>query len=523
MDIKRCGLRAPTIRGRAWWRAVAGWALPGVLGLAATTAMASIPATPVMTLYRFNGDIELPYFERESFERRGARSPAGTLAQGTTLIPCLPVRHGRAVTDDKGTPFVGFEIVVDSRNATPEAAARLVEAIAARKALKVRNHHCGRGVRHVIDVRNLYAMEKRPFFDPPGAGTGRPGAAGGPDAIVRAFHNSALCAQANGRLMQRRQALKAAWDGFSRENAGRWPAGDMARARHLDFTMRTALFEGHLERGCNAYGACERNIVALSIRNRAVESCVRRQGCAATGDFESVATAVSQYNIWDEYLTQISGLAACFLRDDLATEDHYRRLQAMYAQNVGDVQRILFGTDADLKELFPGAALADIKRTAHYYHAPAMGKCFPRHPRVEYMAGAVARHGGDFALIANTRIEVGDKVGKDYRFRSVRVEETEARDIVDVRDEYPGFLVDGRKVTLAPPTGCRPYGIPAGCPLGEVGRYRKTPSWLDAGKPLGLNCTIADRAAQCDAPVRLVNVQVGGACDTQMRPVSGVH
>ena len=152
-----------------------------------------------------------------------------------------------------------------------------------------------------------------------------------------------------------------------------------------------------------------------------------------------------------------------------------------------------------------------------------MGKCFPQHPRVEYMAGAVARHGGDFALIANTRIEVGDKVGKDYRFRSFRVEETEARDIVDIRDDYPGFLVDGRKVTLAPPSGCRPYGIPAGCPLGEVGRYRKTPSWLDAGKALGLNCTIADRAAQCDAPARLVNVQVGGVCDTQMRPVSGVH
>ena len=523
MDIKRCGPRAPTIRGLAWWRAAAGWALPGVLGLAATTAMASIPATPVMTLYRFNGDIELPYFERESFERRGATSPAGTLAQGTTLIPCLPVRHGRALTDDKGTPFVGFEIVVDARSATPEAAARLGEAIAGRKTLMVRNHHCGRGVRHVIDVRNLYAMEKRPFFDPPAAGTGRPEAVGGPDGIVRAFHNSARCAQANGRLMQRRQALKAAWDGFSRENAGRWPAGDMARARHLDFTMRTALFEGHLERGCNAYGACERNIVALSIRNRALERCFAREGCRASGDFEGVASSVSQYNIWDEYLTQISGLAACFLRDDLATEDRYRRLQAMYAQNVGDVQRILFGTDADLKELFPGAALADIKRTAHYYHAPAMGKCFPRHPRVEYMAGAVARHGDDFALIANTRIEVGDKVGKDYRFRSFRVEETEARDVVDIRDDYPGFLVDGRKVTLAPPSGCRPYGIPAGCPLGEVGRYRKTPSWLDAGKPLGLNCTIADRAAQCDAPARLVNVPVGGVCDTQMRPVSGVH
>ena len=105
----------------------------------------------------------------------------------------------------------------------------------------------------------------------------------------------------------------------------------------------------------------------------------------------------------------------------------------------------------------------------------------------------------------------------------MRVEETEARDIVDIRDDYSGFVVDGRKVTLAPPSGCRPYGIPAGCPLGEIGRYRKTPSWLDAGKPLGLNCKIADRAAQCDSPARLLTVEVGGACDAQMRPVAGVH
>ena len=93
------------------------------------------------------------------------------------------------------------------------------------------------------------------------------------------------------------------------------------------------------------------------------------------------------------------------------------------------------------------------------------------------MAGAVARHGDDFALIANTRIEVGDKVGKDYRFRSFRVEETEARDVVDIRDDYPGFLVDGRKVTLAPPSGCRPYGIPAGCPPGAASGRRRRCTW----------------------------------------------
>ncbi|MFN8642775.1 MAG: hypothetical protein U0802_14405 [Candidatus Binatia bacterium] len=75
--------------------------------------------------------------------------------------------------------------------------------------------------------------------------------------------------------------------------------------------MRTALYEGHIGRGCSAYGACERNVIALSIRNRAVERCLAGQGCRQAGDFEGVSSAVAQYNIWDEYLTQTTGPASC--------------------------------------------------------------------------------------------------------------------------------------------------------------------------------------------------------------------
>jgi hypothetical protein len=486
---------------------------------------ADIPATPVLTLYRFNADLTMPYYDIEQFLDRGAVAPAGSLVQGTTLIPCLVVRDGRAVTDSSGTPFVGFEIVVDPRNATPEATARVTEAIAQRKGLMVANHHCGSSVRHVIDVRNLYPMEKVPFFDPPraAASAAENSVSTGPDAVVRAFHNSPQCAQVSQTLTGRRQALHSAWSAFKRDNSAGWPEAELAKAHSLDFTMRTALFEGHLERGCNAYGACERNIVALSIRNRALERCFSREGCGSRGDFVGVSSKVSQYNIWDEYLTQISGLTACYLRSDLATEPKYAKLQAMYAQNVGDVQRILFGTDADLLDLFPGVSLDDVKKTAHYYHAPAMGKCFPQLPGVEYMSGAVAREGGDFALIANTRIQVGDKIGSGYRFRSFGFKETDERDVVTTRDDYPGFVVDARKVSLIPASGCRPYGVPAGCPRDEIGRYRKAPSWLDAGKPLGLSCKIADQSETCAEPPKHITVEVGGMCDTQMRPVSGVH
>ncbi|MCF1182364.1 hypothetical protein L0E83_02805 [Marichromatium gracile] len=488
---------------------------------------AGIPATPVMTLYAFNGPVEVPYYSAERFRPGDPGAPIGTLAQGTSLIPCLVIRDGAPLTDASGTPYVGFEVVVDPRRAGPEARARFLAAVERRKGLEVENHHCEAGVRGVIDVRQLYAMEKAPFFTPPPAG--RPGAtppaaSSQLDRIVRDFHASSECARANARLSGRRGALERAWEDYLARRRSELPLTTLARAKHLDYTLRTALFEGHHARGCNAYGACERNIVALTIRNRAVGQCPRHIGCTFPGDFQGVASKVSQYNIWDEFLTQISGLTACYLRPDLADEPRFAKLQAMYAQSVGDVERILYGDDDDLRAVFPGTDLAKLKRVRHYYHAPAMGKCFPEHPRVEYMSGAVARSGDDFALIANTRIEVGETVGTGYRFKQFRFDELEARDRTWIEDRYPGFVVDGRKVSLRAPSDCRPYGIPAGCRLDDsIGRYRKIPHWADAGEPLEIRCRVIDRGSDCDRDGDGVIARVGGACDREMRPVSGVR
>lgn len=274
-------------------------------------SQAGIPATPVMTLYKFNGKRDLPYYEIASFRERGPSSPAGTLAQGTSLIPCLVIRDGQALTDEKGTPYVGFRILVDPRWATLAATDKFKRASARRKSMRVANHHCDGRVRHVINVRQLYTLNKAPFFDPPGSGrTGRlKGTQNELDEIIRTFHNSSHCAAVNRKLVGRRQALNSAWGRFIAANRRTWPEKTMARAKHLDYTMRTAIYEGHLDRGCNAYGACERNIIALSIRNRGrTGSCLKRQGCRFPGDYQGVSSKVSQYNIWDEYLTQISGL-----------------------------------------------------------------------------------------------------------------------------------------------------------------------------------------------------------------------
>lgn len=489
---------------------------------------AGIPATPVMTLYQFNGKRDLPYYEIESFREQGPSSPAGTLAQGTSLIPCLVIRDGNPLTDDKGTPYVGFRIVLDPRTATPAIAAKFERTVAQRKSMRVSNHHCDNRIRYVINVRRLYALNKAPFFESP-----RPKRVGRIkathselDKIIRTFHNSPHCAAVNRKLIGRRQALSRAWNRFIAEYRDHWPQRTIARAKHLDYTLRTTLYEGHLDRGCNAYGACERNIIALSIRNRARSgSCKPQQGCRFPGDYQGVASKVSQYNIWDGYLTQISGLTSCFLRSDLnqgESADYYARIRAMYEQSLEDVERILYGNDRHLKNIFRQASLSEIKELRHYYHAPAMGKCFPRHKRVEYMSGAVAKRGAHFALIANTRIQVGKRGENGYEFREFRFEETPENDRVAIRDKFPGFEVDARKVSLKGPSNCSPYGIPQGCNHHRIGRYRRTPPWLEAGEPLGLQCRIRDRGENCRGRGNLKTVTVGGPCDTQMRPVTRV-
>lgn len=498
--------------------------LLALLAVAVPGLAQAIPATPVMTAYRFNGALDVPYYGVEDFARRGTRArAAGSLAQGTSVVPCLVMRGGKPLTDSKGTPYVGFEVVVDSRKATRESTDRFQAVFAGRKQRQVQNHHCPKSVRWVTSVRNLYEMSKAPFFDPPPSTPRAPRPASELDAIVRAFHGSRHCRGAQEKLIGRREALADAWSGFARENPARWTAANLTRARHLDYVMRTAIYEGHLDRGCNAYGACERNVIALSIRNRARGACSRAQGCRGEGDFEGVASKVSQYNIWDEYLTQVSGLTSCYLRPDLDGHDRYVRVRGMYEQNRADVEQILFGNDAALSSVFSGATPARMKTLRHYYHPPAMGKCFPGHARVEYMSGAIARRGNDFALLANTRIEVGKKRGSDYEFRSVAIEERPDRDILRMEDRYPGFVVDGRKVSLRKASRCRPYGTPGGCRFEQVGRHRKTPSWLSAGRPIELSCRVRSQGESCGTAPRLESATVGGVCDVAMQPIAGVR
>lgn len=489
----------------------------------AAAAAPAIPATRLLTLYQFNGALDVPFYDVDQFLRHGPIRPAGSLAQGSSVIPCLVVRDGKPVTDTNGTPFVGFDIVINAKHATPDDTARFTAVAAQRKALTVAHHHCPPNTRYVLDVRKLYDLGKPPRFDPPRPSpVAKQKADGELDAIVRSFHASAFCAAANQQLIGRKAALERAWTDFSSAHAGRWSKQSMRRARQLDFVLRTALFEGHLGRGCNAYGACERNAIVLSIRNRARERCLRGQGCRGDGDFEGVATAVSQYNIWDEFLTQSSALTSCFLRPDLQPQTSYAKLQAMYTQSRADAERILFGDEPTLQSSFPTNPLGELRQLRHYYHPQAMGKCFPDHPRLEYISGAVAQRGETYALIANTRVEVGERRGSGYRFRLAEIGSDDERDVVRSIDRYPGFTIDKRKITLRGSSNCTPHGTSARCRHADASRHRRIPAWLATGKPLALECRVRDRGATCTEEATMRTARVGGLCDKEMQPVAGV-
>lgn len=482
-----------------------------------------VPATPVMAVYQFGGDLEVPYFDRQAFAKRGTKSarPAGKLAVGTRVIPCLVLHEGAPLTTSDGTPYVGFEVVFDPKAASPEAVATLEQITERRRGLRVPHHHCPSTTPHVIDVRKLVVNDASPHLSPPPNETSQEHIASSRlDTIVRAFHNSPQCHQANLPLLQRRQRLEQAWESFIEQQRQHWAAKELQRAKHLDYAMRTALFEGHLDRGCSAYGACERNVILLSLRNRARTRCQAWQGCRSRGDYQGVASSVSQYNIWDEYFTQISRVSACYLRSDLAATS---RLAQMYAHTVAQAETILFGKKSELRQLFPEVQLDHLQQLRHYYHPPAMGKCFPEHPRLEYISGAVAQRQRNYVLLANTRIGVDEEAGDGYTFRNAVIESTSEGDRVSLVDAYPGFVVDGRKVSLRAPSSCAPYGLPRGCDFSTIGRYRRTPPWLTAGTPAQMICDVIDRGPSCEEPPTPQRVELGGVCDTEMQPVAKVH
>ena len=100
--------------------------------------------------------------------------------------------------------------------------------------------------------------------------------------------------------------------------------------------------------------------------------------------------------------------------------------------------------------------------------------------------------------------------------------EDRTRDVVRGVDRYPGFVIDGRKISLGRSSGCTPFGVSRGCRFDAVGRYRKTPGWLSSGDAVQLTCRVRSRGEDCRGAASAETVRVGGPCDVAMQPIAGV-
>jgi hypothetical protein len=498
-----------------------------LVGLCAEAAWA-VPAAPIMTPYRFNTRRATPYYSTVSVMSQKTPKRVGVIEQGTPLVPCVPLVNGQALHSSSGTPYVGFSVLLDIKKATAQSLELLGKRRLEQSRLQVLNHHCPALPKHVLKLKTLILAKSALVIEPPLSDLPSKkkvllGKTSALEDVVRAFHASSQCVMAQSSLLDRRLSLKSAWSSFAKAHAAVVDKAKMSRARSLDMVLRTSLFEGHLDRGCSAYGACERNIIALSIRNRALGRCAAWQGCREKGDFEGVATSISQYNIWDIYPTQVSSLTGCFLRKELSRDPHYAKLQNMAAQSLGDLEAILFGDETRIAGLFPDNAMRQLKRLRHYYHPPAMGKCFPQHPRVEYISGAVARSGSNYVLIGNSRVSIGLKKTQGYLFKSFKWKSQARDDKIEIVDDFPTFYLDPSDVSLRQSRACTPYGVLPGCKFESIGRYRKPPYWAKSGKTLRLKCRVNSADASCAAPMTLSEVEVGGVCDVDMQPISGVY
>ncbi len=132
------------------------------------------------------------------------------------------------------------------------------------------------------------------------------------DRALRQFHNSICTASGSGR-----DALLKKWEVFVASKKDKRAQQVARNAQHVDIVARTiigeAQNEGHLFDPRKIQNltkeifhphavSCQRDIIALSIRNRAQTKRFKEFGHRYLGDFTGAASTDSQYNAWFPHL-----------------------------------------------------------------------------------------------------------------------------------------------------------------------------------------------------------------------------
>ena len=264
------------------------------------------------------------------------------------------------------------------------------------------------------------------------------------DDALEEFHNTYCNLQDANSHDQRGQMIKV-WDDYIASKQG--PEKEWAKkAKQTDIVARTVMFEAHppgqLDSIHPSQHQCEWDVIALSMRNRAF-TCQGYFGCSdEKGDYVSVATKPSQYNIWRPVSARSSFISACFLRQDLK-EGKYTNapswLAAAFNQYKDAFPAVLERTkkvlniEEDVDTQGRGNHISDMFRVHsvgsksasgnaneqetllrqfhHYYHRGGLGKCFTEiYPDTQYVdAGYVkvtdAKGKVSWALVVDERIQ----------------------------------------------------------------------------------------------------------------------
>jgi hypothetical protein len=221
---------------------------------------------------------------------------------------------------------------------------------------------------------------------------------------LRQFHSSICTAAGPGK-----QELFLKWDAFIRSKSDARAQQVARNAFHIDITARTILGEAQtdallwdpskiqkLENKVfhKEASRCQRDLLALSIRNRGHSKKFGEFRHKYAGDFAGAAADPDQYNVWKHTSDSNYRLTSCFLHTADAyqkaresKDSQYKRKRSYFADMAERFPRV-FGMDlnegapppadpAYLERLFladpkvempPGERVAKLGRFMHYYH-----------------------------------------------------------------------------------------------------------------------------------------------------------
>lgn len=533
---------------------------------------------------------ETPVYSSDGKKQIGAISPHGA------LVPCTVVKDGAPLFGPKGEILVGFTEQVfeepqasspgheltkivqafqDVANSRRQRLSKLESSKARYNGKRVGTNDCQGTVLGSVPLSALSPNEMRVMYPPPPSTT---------DALVDIinkiesinkklqncdclyttdtsdlikllveFHNSVYCLSSELQVGGRKKAFLKAWDIFIDAKLKSNPGlkDDLRMAKEIDLAARTALYEGDHNRGCSGKGLCEKDIVLLSIRNRARTKPCSNYGCKFEGDIGGVATRESQYNIWSDFFTDITYMSSCFLRIDRhpstpserqaqwineEQKQSYHRMVKMFQTTIQRAEEILYADDEKISASFGGVDIKNLTGLRHYYHPPAMQTCYPQFPQRQFVSEAYVRCGQNYHFIRKENIEVTGK-GPDGNvlFSILKKDDSGTSDPIDdnlkFENVFPGCILDPSRIK--PPTEasrCSLYGLPPSkgkksteCAPLTTQYFRTYPKWIQGAETPEITCKqVPSKGESCNDSVQHVDATWGGSCDRQMMPALGV-